>query len=104
MTAGRVVRELWCTNQELSPVDIIPTWFMLICHLEDEQRPISGRSSETYSQPTDIVITIILDKYPVRVWIEFMRLRKGVKQLGLFLTLCFRHEDGDAKMQLQWRC
>jgi hypothetical protein len=31
------VRELWWTNQELSPADIIPPWFsMLISHLGDK--------------------------------------------------------------------
>jgi hypothetical protein len=38
MTAGMVSRELWWTNQEFSPVDIIPPWIsMLIYHLWDEQ-------------------------------------------------------------------
>jgi hypothetical protein len=36
--AGRIVRELWRTNQEFSPVDIIKLrFFMLIHHVEDEQ-------------------------------------------------------------------
>jgi hypothetical protein len=37
MTAGRVARDFWWTNQEFSSVDIIPSWFsMLIYHLGDE--------------------------------------------------------------------
>jgi hypothetical protein len=35
----RIARGLWWTNQELSPVDIIPPRFsMLIYHLGDEQK------------------------------------------------------------------
>jgi hypothetical protein len=35
--AGRIARELWWTNQEFSPVDIIPPLFsMFIYHLGDE--------------------------------------------------------------------
>jgi hypothetical protein len=38
-TAGRTARELLWTNQEFSPVNIIPPWFsMLIYHLGDEQQ------------------------------------------------------------------
>jgi hypothetical protein len=38
MTAGRIARELWWTNQEISSVDNIPPWFsMLMYHLGDEQ-------------------------------------------------------------------
>jgi hypothetical protein len=34
MTAGRIARELWWTNQKFSSVDIIPPWFyMLLYHL-----------------------------------------------------------------------
>jgi hypothetical protein len=37
MTADKIGRELWWTDQDFSPV-IIPPWFsMLIYHLEDEQ-------------------------------------------------------------------
>jgi hypothetical protein len=37
-SAGRIARALWWTNQEFSPVNIIPPWFsMLIYHLGDEQ-------------------------------------------------------------------
>jgi hypothetical protein len=37
-SAGRIARELWCTNREYSPVDIIPPWFcMLMYHLGDKQ-------------------------------------------------------------------
>jgi hypothetical protein len=33
-----ISREIWWTNQELSPVNIIPSWFsMLIYHMGDEQ-------------------------------------------------------------------
>jgi hypothetical protein len=36
-SAGRIARDLWWTNYEFSPVDIISTWFsMLIYHLGDE--------------------------------------------------------------------
>jgi hypothetical protein len=39
MTVGRIARELWWTNQEISPVDIIPSWLsMLIYLLGDEQQ------------------------------------------------------------------
>jgi hypothetical protein len=30
MTDGRLARELWWTNQEFSPVDIIPPWFSML--------------------------------------------------------------------------
>jgi hypothetical protein len=34
----RIVRQLWWTNLEFSPVCVIPPWFcMLIYHLGDEQ-------------------------------------------------------------------
>jgi hypothetical protein len=34
----RIARDLWCTNQKFSSVDIIPSWFfMFIYHLRDEQ-------------------------------------------------------------------
>jgi hypothetical protein len=37
-SAGRIARELWCTNQKFFPVDIIPPWFsMLSYHLGNEQ-------------------------------------------------------------------
>jgi hypothetical protein len=29
MTAGAIFRELWCTNQEFSPVDIILSWLSI---------------------------------------------------------------------------
>jgi hypothetical protein len=46
--AGRIARELWTTNQEFSPVDIIPPWFSsLIYRLGDEQWAVDGRISET---------------------------------------------------------
>jgi hypothetical protein len=39
MTAGGIIRALWWTNQEFSPVDIIPPWFsVLIDHLVDERQ------------------------------------------------------------------
>jgi hypothetical protein len=48
MTAGRVARQLWWTNQDFSPVDIIPPQFsMLIYHLGMISRLVGGRSSET---------------------------------------------------------
>jgi hypothetical protein len=38
-SAGRIVTELWCTNQEFYPVDITPPWFfMLMYHLGNEQQ------------------------------------------------------------------
>jgi hypothetical protein len=38
MTAGRIARELWWTNQDLFFVDIIPPWFsVLIYYLGDER-------------------------------------------------------------------
>jgi hypothetical protein len=38
MTYGMIVIEIWWTNQEFSPVDIIPPWFsMLVYHLGNEQ-------------------------------------------------------------------
>jgi hypothetical protein len=37
-SAGRIARELWWTNEEYYPVDIIPPCFsMLINQLRDEQ-------------------------------------------------------------------
>jgi hypothetical protein len=39
MTAGRIARQLWGTNQQFCPADITPPWFsMLIYHLQDEQQ------------------------------------------------------------------
>jgi hypothetical protein len=44
-----MARELCWTNQEFFPVDIIPPWLSIpICHLGDKNRPVGGRSSETY--------------------------------------------------------
>jgi hypothetical protein len=41
MTAGRIDRELWWTDQEFSPFDIIPSWFsMLVYHLRMNNRPV----------------------------------------------------------------
>jgi hypothetical protein len=38
MTVGRIATELWWTNPEYTPVDIITPWFsMLIYHLGKEQ-------------------------------------------------------------------
>jgi hypothetical protein len=38
MTADRIARELWWTNQKFTPVDIIPSWlYMLIYYLGYEQ-------------------------------------------------------------------
>jgi hypothetical protein len=38
MSAGRIAKKLWWTNQELSSIVIIPPWLsMLIYHLWDEQ-------------------------------------------------------------------
>jgi hypothetical protein len=30
MAADRIVRELWCINEEFSPVDNIPPWFYML--------------------------------------------------------------------------
>jgi hypothetical protein len=38
MTVGRIARELWWTNQEFCPVDIIPPWFSMLIRLGDEQQ------------------------------------------------------------------
>jgi hypothetical protein len=56
MTAGKIVRELWWTNQEFSPVNLIipPQLSILIYHLGDADRPVGGRSSETLSYPIDM--------------------------------------------------
>jgi hypothetical protein len=36
--AGRIARELWWTNQEFSPLYIIPPWFSILMYrLGDEQ-------------------------------------------------------------------
>jgi hypothetical protein len=60
MTTGTIARELWWTNQKLFSPDIIPPWFyMLVYHLGVNNRPVGGRSSETYSHPIDRAITII---------------------------------------------
>jgi hypothetical protein len=57
MTAGRIVKELWRTNQEFSPADVIPPWFfVLIYHLGKNNRPVGGRSSDTQSYTIDIII------------------------------------------------
>jgi hypothetical protein len=48
ITAGRIVRELWWTNQEFSSIDIIPLWFfMFIYHLGMNNRPVGGHRSVT---------------------------------------------------------
>jgi hypothetical protein len=48
MTASRIARELWWTDQEFSPVSIIPPWFSILIYvLEDKlYRSFGGRSSE----------------------------------------------------------
>jgi hypothetical protein len=55
-----IASKLSWTNQELFPVDIIQPWFsMFMYHMGMNNRPVGGRSSETWSHPTDI--TIIID-------------------------------------------
>jgi hypothetical protein len=34
MTAGRIVRELWWTNQKFYPVDIISPWFCMLTRFD----------------------------------------------------------------------
>jgi hypothetical protein len=49
MTAERIARELWWTNQEFYPVDIIPSWLSMLTYY------LGGdRSSETLSRPMDM--------------------------------------------------
>jgi hypothetical protein len=56
VSIGRVARELWWTNQESSPVDIIPPRFsMLIYHLGMNNRPQVG----DVVSPFDMMIMII---------------------------------------------
>jgi hypothetical protein len=33
MTADKIARELWWTNKEFSPVDIIPQWLCILMYL-----------------------------------------------------------------------
>jgi hypothetical protein len=48
MTAGKIARELFWTNQEFSSVDIIPPlFFTLIYHTGMNNRSAGGRSSKT---------------------------------------------------------
>jgi hypothetical protein len=58
--AGRITRDLWWTNQEFSPVNIIPPWFTLRMN----NRPGGGHSSETPQQPdrhtSDYFITYVI--------------------------------------------
>jgi hypothetical protein len=35
--AGRIVRDLWWTEQEFSPVNIIPPWLSILFDLGDEK-------------------------------------------------------------------
>jgi hypothetical protein len=57
VSADRIYRELWWTNLESFSVDVIPLWsFMLIYHLGMINRPIGGSSSETQSQPIDMMM------------------------------------------------
>jgi hypothetical protein len=37
MTAGRLFRELWWTNQEFLSADAIPPWLSVLIYLGDEQ-------------------------------------------------------------------
>jgi hypothetical protein len=61
MTAAWTAREFWWTNPEFSSVDIIPSCFSLfIYHLGVNNRPVGGRSSETYSHPIDMIIIIYI--------------------------------------------
>jgi hypothetical protein len=69
MTAGRIARKLWWTNQEFSlyisfhhgaPYSYI-TW-------EINNRPSGGRNSETYSHPIDIIIMMICPKIKNNWW------------------------------------
>jgi len=49
MTAGRIARELWWTNQEFIYVDIIPPWFSMLIYCVSwgmNNRAIGLRSSE----------------------------------------------------------
>jgi hypothetical protein len=49
MTAGRIVRELWWTNPEFHPVDVITPWFSMLIYItwEMNNRAVGGCSSET---------------------------------------------------------
>jgi hypothetical protein len=38
MIAGRIDRELWWTNQEFSPVDIIPPWLSMLIYLMGDKQ------------------------------------------------------------------
>jgi hypothetical protein len=47
---------IWWTNQEYSPLDIIPPWFsILIYHLGMSNRPVRGLHSEKLSHPIDMI-------------------------------------------------
>jgi hypothetical protein len=37
LLATRISRKLWWTNQEFSPVNVIPPWFMLIYQMGAEK-------------------------------------------------------------------
>jgi hypothetical protein len=38
MTAGRIARELWWTNQEFSSLDVVSQWLtILVYYLKDDQ-------------------------------------------------------------------
>jgi hypothetical protein len=55
-SAGRIARELLWTNQEFFLINIIPAWFsMFLYHLGMSNRPVGGRSSETWSHPIDMI-------------------------------------------------
>jgi hypothetical protein len=62
MTACGIAREIWWTNQEFFPVDIMPPWIsMLIYHMGMNNRLVGGRSSETWSHPIDMIVIIIMN-------------------------------------------
>jgi hypothetical protein len=60
-SACRIAREIWWTNHEDSPVDIISRCFPMLTY---HRRPACGRSSGMYSHPIDTIVVVkrILEK------------------------------------------
>jgi hypothetical protein len=58
MTAGRIITELWLTNQEFSPVNIIPPQSSMLIYITwgMNNTPVGGHSSETCSYSIDMII------------------------------------------------
>jgi hypothetical protein len=64
-SVGRISRELWWTNQEISPVSIIPLCSHITWGINN--RPIRGHSSDTWSHHINMII--------IKYWKNFYEFR-----------------------------